>query len=534
MKNRTKRVDKINFIVIINTMSYTVEQKIGNNIYVYEVESYWDPQKKQPRQRRRYIGKKDPVTGEVVTPRKGFTPRKTGDYGHVYLLEHLGRRIGLYDTLKETFSELFREIFYLSLYQLLEAKPLYLYPLWAEASYLKEGMIISSQRISRIVEKIGRSDDLRQKFFALWRKRMGSVQAVIFDITSLSSYSCLIEYLEWGYNRDKDHLPQINFGLIIAYPSKLPLSYRIYPGSIKDVTTLKNIVAHLDELEVKDVMFILDRGFYSASNIEDMDLQGIRFIIPLPFSTKLSSQLISQSQSELSSPLNGFYYRNRLMFHIERDTSISKVNLKAHIYHDEKRKVDEVDTLFKRICEIEKDVALKKFRCREDVKDFIEGCLRGGSRLFEITGRAPSFNLKRRVKAISRLINKMGRMILITNKIDLEKEEILSFYRKKDKLEKMFDVMKNEITSGRLRVRSQYSVEGRIFITFVSLILYSELHRIMKEKELYSKYTIPEVFFELKKLRVVKMTNGKEYLTEVSKKQRTLFEKFEVPVPVGT
>jgi len=98
----------------------------------------------------------------------------------------------------------------------------------------------------------------------------------------------------------------------------------------------------------------------------------------------------------------------------------------------------------------------------------------------------------------------------------------------------MFDVMKNEITSGRLRVRSQYSVEGRIFITFVSLILYSELHRIMKEKELYSKYTIPEVFFELKKLRVVKMTNGKEYLTEVSKKQRTLFEKFEVPVPVGT
>jgi len=66
------------------------------------------------------------------------------------------------------------------------------------------------------------------------------------------------------------------------------------------------------------------------------------------------------------------------------------------------------------------------------------------------------------------------------------------------------------------------------------LALYSELHRIMKEKELYSKYTIPEVFFELKKLRRVEMTNGKEYLTEVSKKQRTLFEKFEVPVPVGT
>jgi len=39
----------------------------------------------------------------------------------------------------------------------------------------------------------------------------------------------------------------------------------------------------------------------------------------------------------------------------------------------------------------------------------------------------------------------------------------------------------------------------------------------VKEKGLYSKYTIPEIFSELKKLRTVKMTNGKEYLTEMSK-----------------
>src|ERR671925_164541 len=38
--------------------SYTIEQKIGNHTYLYEVESYWDPEKKQPRQRRKYLGKK--------------------------------------------------------------------------------------------------------------------------------------------------------------------------------------------------------------------------------------------------------------------------------------------------------------------------------------------------------------------------------------------------------------------------------------------------------------------------------------------
>lgn len=34
--------------------------------YVYESESYWDKEKQQPRNRRKLIGKIDPVTGEIV------------------------------------------------------------------------------------------------------------------------------------------------------------------------------------------------------------------------------------------------------------------------------------------------------------------------------------------------------------------------------------------------------------------------------------------------------------------------------------
>lgn len=34
--------------------------------YVYESESYWDKEKKQPRSRRKLVGKLDPETGEVI------------------------------------------------------------------------------------------------------------------------------------------------------------------------------------------------------------------------------------------------------------------------------------------------------------------------------------------------------------------------------------------------------------------------------------------------------------------------------------
>lgn len=48
-----------------------VHNKARNITYVYESESYWDKELKQPRSHRKLIGRIDPVTGEVVpTSRK--------------------------------------------------------------------------------------------------------------------------------------------------------------------------------------------------------------------------------------------------------------------------------------------------------------------------------------------------------------------------------------------------------------------------------------------------------------------------------
>jgi len=133
---------------------------------------------------------------------------------------------------------------------------------------------------------------------------------------------------------------------------------------------------------------------------------------------------------------------------------------------------------------------------------------------------------------MARLINKMGNTVLITNDPGLGREDILNLYRRKDVLEKIFDIIKNELESGRLKVSSKEAMEDRIFLTFLSMILYSEVSRVMKEKDLYKMYTLSEVFFELKKLRLATLTNRKSYLTEIYKRQRNLFEKFELPVPV--
>ncbi len=43
-----------------------LRDKRSGTTYVYESESYWDKEKKQPRSRRKLIGKLDEETGEVI------------------------------------------------------------------------------------------------------------------------------------------------------------------------------------------------------------------------------------------------------------------------------------------------------------------------------------------------------------------------------------------------------------------------------------------------------------------------------------
>ena len=52
---------------------YQINKKTGEK-YAYESISYWDKEKKQPRSKRKYIGKVDPATGEIIKSQKDSAP----------------------------------------------------------------------------------------------------------------------------------------------------------------------------------------------------------------------------------------------------------------------------------------------------------------------------------------------------------------------------------------------------------------------------------------------------------------------------
>lgn len=77
--------------------------------------------------------------------------------------------------------------------------------------------------------------------------------------------------------------------------------------------------------------------------------------------------------------------------------------------------------------------------------------------------------------------------------------EILDIYRMKDVVEKCFDTLKNEIDMKRLRVHSSETIDGKMFVAFIGLILRSHLHRVLMDYTLAKNLSIDKVLREFAK-----------------------------------
>lgn len=84
-------------------MAFTIRKtdKRSGITYVYESESYWDKEKKQPRSRRKLIGKIDAETGEIVP-----TGRKASKEGGQADAELRARCNGLESAIREKDAEI--------------------------------------------------------------------------------------------------------------------------------------------------------------------------------------------------------------------------------------------------------------------------------------------------------------------------------------------------------------------------------------------------------------------------------------------
>ena len=159
---------------------------------------------------------------------------------------------GLSAVLKSCFPKQWEEILSCAMHCCSEEEALYLCKPWAENSFGVPSP--SSQWISELLKEL--DEDSRMLFYKKWAELRTEKEYLALDITSISSWSELIQYVEPGYNRDHEQLPQINLAMLFGEDSKLPVFSRVYPGSVKDVSTLLGLAAFIKKIKLEQMHFV--------------------------------------------------------------------------------------------------------------------------------------------------------------------------------------------------------------------------------------------------------------------------------------
>ena len=501
--------------------------------YVYESVSFWDKMKKQSRNKQVCVGKIDPASGKFI-PSKRLAPEKAAVrdpavtasaeiVGPSLVLDAVGERLGMEKLLMACFPQEHQRIQMMAYYLASRGGPLSYCGAWCK-SHTSSGESLTSQNISEVLRAI--DIDKKQTFFTKWMKKILADDFLCYDITSISSYSELNEYIKYGHNRDLEKLPQLNLAMLFGQKKRLPVYFERTPGNITDVTTLHNLLKTFKALETKALHYVMDKGFYSKKNVDELLAARDKFVLSVPLNNKWVQHAIDDIYENIQGPegyrkLDGeiVYVHSRLY-----RWGDGRRRCYLHLYYNDHVRANAVNQFNEELLECKKELESgSPVQSHQEAYDeffIIKTTPKRGTRV--------SYN----TQAVKQHVNRYaGFQALLTNSIK-NPVEALQIYRNKDVVEKSFDDLKNQLDMKRLRMHSSATVDGRLFVQFVALIYMSALREEMRRSGLIERYTVRELLQEMETLTKVKYS-GKygHILTELTKPQREILQGINIPLP---
>lgn len=502
-------------------------KNIDGRKYAYEITPYYDKETKNTRQKSKYLGKY--VDGEIKRPRSKL-PTSTYDYGEFLPFMKIADELDIGKILHSFLSKTqVNTILTLTLNRLVRPVAMVNVRTWYKGTYLSDlygDLPLSSQALSEFMAKVGTST-IPMDFSKCFIKKIGKDTPLLYDITSMSSTSKLMDILEYGYNRDYEPLPQLNISMIAHKNMGIPLFFDVHPGSITDVTTLENTMKKLKALGLKKPTMILDRGFFSETNLDEMTGKKYNFVMPASFTSKEIKSLVSASRSDIERGKYLVKYNGMALFVKRIKVEIGKGKIDGFLYYDIKREKEDKSRFYEQLYTVMERLKARRLKKWETPVKVFENITRGFSGYIDWKVQKRRFKVKVKEKAASQRVNRMG-FTVILQRGDHSWKEAVGWVRERDIIEKMFKQLKNDIEAKPFRAHKTEVTKGFIFVTFLSLIMRSRLTRLLQETELIKDYSIPSLLLDLSRLKKVKLSDDSIIVTEVTKKQRRIFENLNI------
>lgn len=518
--------------------------KRTNTTYVYESVSWWDKEKKQSRSKRTLIGKRDPMTNEIIpTDKRNIKAKqkkealkdsafdiaqsfKRENYGGFHLFNEIAKKLHIIDDLEQLFPENFRQIIDMAIFlNLSHSNSLSTLADWRYTHYLPSSMNqLKGQRLSEVLKVI--KHDHQQEFFKQQIKHHSEDEFWIYDTTSISSYSEALERVQYGYNKESDPLAQLNIGMVIGEKSGIPVMYRDITGNIPDNKTIPWLISLFDMMDKRPIQLVLDRGFYSKSNIQLMQKENIHYII----AGKKSTNVIKEAIQQVLPTIKNFQNLDRTTNYYSQSINVGKayqsVGQKsyrpviAHVYYDSQQAEEKQLNFDYQLSEWKEQLEKNDLSKEKEWEKYFS------YRLNEGIVQSISEN----IEVIQEKKKMMGYFVLLTS-TTLNSKRVLERYRNKDLVEKSFHYLKDRLSGRRMRVSQRQTLEGKLFVQYIALILSMYMKKKMEDHQLFEKYTMNQIIALINRIERLEHPEYGYTIGEVLEEQIQLFKQLEIPNP---
>lgn len=468
-------------------MSFIRYKKFGKKEYAYEVKSFWDKKNQRPYQKTKYLG-------AVVDKKKKLFERKVRrkeeklilDFGDTYILNRFLDEKTFVQLLRKIFADQSETILALLYYRICYGSAMIYAQSWFEGNYAKilfKNSNLSSQRISSFLDYLG-DEKLQRSFFAEYIPLFcNAKKGVIIDGTSLPN-QIHMPLTAWGLSGEEID-KQIRFLLIVDKDTRNPLFFRLLPGNMLDVSTLRNTLDELERYNIKNSFVYVDAGFFSEENISEMYEHGVEFLTRLPSLRIIYKQLIEEDLHDIESIQYAVRYGKRGMFVKQKEIDLFGKKAYAHIILDPERKGRE----------------MKKF-------------------LLNVTDEKE----KHEEHDLEYMLKTRGIMILVSS-FKIDRGEVVPTYYVRQTAEMLFGFSKDDLKIVPLRVHSEGTLRGFLFLQFLALIAFIQI-----KKGIGKEYTVEEIMLSMRNLKC-KVYESEIVVQELTKHQKEIAALFGFLMP---
>ena len=363
---------------------------------------------------------------------------------------------------------------------------------WLEGSFasiIYPNADLHSQRISNFLEYLG-NEEIRRRYFdshIQWRnENVCNDSAVLIDSTGLPNK------IKINITQISNHNGKISnetrMITAVQRDTWLPLMFRVVPGNIVDINTLTRTILILNEHNVKVDMVLLDAGYYSNDNVDQLYDNKIEFVTRLPErNSLLYDEIVKENYDSLKKQENLIDFNGRFVYIKQVECKIGKDKHIAYAYlgYDVDRACDEQHKIIRK--------GLKQKITLENIHNIIQS----------------------------------SGIFIIISSLPFKTEEILPVYYNRQLVEQYFDVSKGISKLTPLRGHQELTVMGHLLLcqmaATINVYIQNEMKQFYDNRE--------EMFMALHNQKCC-VYDSKIVTYESQSQANKYYDKFKIDCPI--